>query len=79
MIPISTDPADLVTLASTLTIGRYATTAGAVVWFYDYLLMFSAEFRYVLLKKWGLVKVLYLLVRISSSPPILPASTPMAF
>jgi len=62
---------ELTTLAETLMVGRYATTAGAVVWLYDYLLTFSAEYHYVWTKKWSLVKALYLIVRIS--PPISPS------
>lgn len=61
------DPALVVAIveaAQHLMIDRYANTAGAVVWFYDYLLTASAEHKYIWRKKWSLVKILYLLVRV---------------
>ena len=65
------DPAEvaaIVGLVNGLMVDRYANTAGATVWFYDYLLTLSAEYKYIWRKKWSLVKVLYLLVRIRPFP-----------
>ncbi len=59
------DPATLawiIQLAKGLMIDRYANTAGATAWFYDYILTMPAEYEYIWKRKWSLVKVLYLLV-----------------
>ena len=47
-------------------VDRYTNTAGAVVWFYDYLLTISAEYEHIWMKKWSVVKILYLVVRFPS-------------
>lgn len=65
------DPARLafiLKLADSFMVCRYANTAGATAWFYDYLLTFQKEYQYIWKKKWGLVKILYLLNRYLTPP-----------
>jgi Family of unknown function (DUF6533) len=63
--------AAIVDAVSDLMVDRYANTAGAAVWFYDYLLTFSDEYEYIWMKRWGLVKILYLVVRFPLSSTLL--------
>jgi Family of unknown function (DUF6533) len=63
--------AAIVDAASDLMVDRYTNTAGAVVWFYDYLLTFSAEYEHIWMKRWSLVKTLYLVVRSPLSTTLL--------